>query len=188
MAKKGQWVSRELGTILLWIIIIGTIAIRLLIHWKELYYLGKCNTQRLLGLLNIVFVWIGSKPKRLTFIQCFKSKHAFQRLIFLLNFNLLHYASETFKMWRLGLTLLKFDNFTFTPDSREIKFWRIQTVHNVLFGNFRDSEFWILVHFGLESCSDWLKSKFRISKIAKNDIFEPFEYVNIWFLAKSECR
>ena len=43
---------------------------------------------------------------------------------------------------------------------------------NVIFGSFRDSELWHLVNLGLESCSNSLKSKFRISKIAKNDILD----------------
>ena len=175
MVKKGQWVSRELGTILLWIIIIGTIAIRLLIHWKELYYLGKCNTQRLLGLLNIVFVWIASKPKRPPFIQCFKSKHAFQRSIFLLNSNLLHYAPETFKMWSWGLTLLK---LIILPPLRfcvKSHFAKFKWSKNVIYGSFTDTELWILVNLGLESCSNGLKSKLRTSKIVKGYIFGPFE-------------
>ena len=31
-------------------------------------------------------------------------------------------------------------------------------------------------------------SKFRVSKIAKNDIFGPFEFAKIWFHVKSEWR
>ena len=40
-------------------------------------------------------------------------------------------------------TLLKFNSFTGidTGILREIKFWCIQTVKNVIFGNFRASEF-----------------------------------------------
>ena len=49
-----------------------------------------------------------------------------------------------------------------------------------------DSEIWILVKLGLESCSKLLKSKFRTFKIAKNDIFGPFEFANIWFHIKLE--
>ena len=47
---------------------------------------------------------------------------------------------------------------------------------NVIFGNFGDSELLILVNLGLESCSNLLKSKFRTFKIAKKDIFGPFEF------------
>ena len=47
---------------------------------------------------------------------------------------------------------------------------------NVIFENLRDSKLWILVHLALESCFNLLKSKFRESKIAKNDIFWPFEH------------
>ena len=50
---------------------------------------------------------------------------------------------------------------------------------NVIFGNFRDSELWTLVNLGLESCSNWQKLKFRVSKIAKNDIFGPSEITKI---------
>ena len=63
--------------------------------------------------------------------------------------------------------MLKFDNSTTTLILLEIQFWRIQTVKNVIFGIFRDSELCILVILGLESCSNLLKSKFRTSKIVK---------------------
>ena len=66
-----------------------------------------------------------------------------------------------------------------------IKFWWIQTVQTCHFC-FRDSEIWILVNFGLVSCSNWLKSRFRAFKIAKNDIFGQFEIAKIWFHVKSE--
>ena len=39
-----------------------------------------------------------------------------------------------------ALTLLKFDDFTASPILHKIKFWQIQTVQNVIFGNFRDCE------------------------------------------------
>ena len=61
-------------------------------------------------------------------------------------------------------------------------------VQNVFFDNFRDSELWILVNFGLESCSNLLKIKIQTSKIAKNDIFELFELAKIWFHSKSEWQ
>ena len=61
----------------------------------------------------------------------------------------------------------QYDNLTATPILREIKFWWIQTVQKCHFWQFRDSEHWILVNFGLESCSNLLKSKFRTSKMAK---------------------
>ena len=57
---------------------------------------------------------------------------------------------------------------------------------NVIFGKFRDSELWILVNLGLESCSNLLKSKFRFFKIVKINIFETFEFTKIWFHVKSE--
>ena len=46
-----------------------------------------------------------------------------------------------------------------------------------------DSEIWILGNFGLEICSNLLKSKFRASKIAKNDISGLFEIAKTWFHA-----
>ena len=49
-----------------------------------------------------------------------------------------------------------------------------------------DTELWILVNVGLESCSNLLKSKFRTSKIAKNDIFELFDFTKIGFHVKPE--
>ena len=72
-----------------------------------------------------------------------------------------HYAPETFRMRSLGLTLLKFVDFTPTAILREIKVWWIQTVQKVIFGNFRYSELLILVNFGLESCSNLLKIKIQ---------------------------
>ena len=62
---------------------------------------------------------------------------------------------------------LRLVDFTTTPILGEIKIWRIQTVKIVIFDNFRHSELWSLVNFWLKSCSYWLKSKFRTSKIAK---------------------
>ena len=40
-----------------------------------------------------------------------------------------------------GLTLLKFDDFTTTQILREIKFWWIETVKNVIFCNFDFGQF-----------------------------------------------
>jgi len=48
----------------------------------------------------------------------------------------MHYAPETFKTCSQGLPLLKFVNFTATHILREIKFWRIETVKNDIFGKF----------------------------------------------------
>ena len=46
--------------------------------------------------------------------------------------------------------------------------------------------FEFLVNLGIESCSNLRKSKLRISKIATNDIFWPFEFA--WFHVKSEWQ
>ena len=59
---------------------------------------------------------------------------------------------------------------------------------NVIFGNFRDCELENVVNLGLESCSNLLKSKFRTSKIAKNDNFGSFECTKMWFHVKSKWR
>ena len=49
-----------------------------------------------------------------------------------------------------------------------------------------DLEF--LVNVELESCWNLLKSEFRASKMAKNDIFGPLEFTKIWIHVKSEWR
>ena len=51
-------------------------------------------------------------------------------------------------------------------------FCKFQKSKNVTFGNFRDSELWILVIFGLKSCSNLLKSKFSTFKIAKRKFLD----------------
>ena len=79
-------------------------------------------------------------------------------------------------------------NFTANQILREMKVWRIQTIQKCHFGNFRDSELWILVNLGLESCSNVLKSKFRTSKIVNINIFGPFAFTKIWFHVKSEWQ
>ena len=40
-------------------------------------------------------------------------------------------------------------------------------------------KFELLVNLGLESFSNLLKSNFRTSKIVKNDILGPFDYIKI---------
>ena len=40
-------------------------------------------------------------------------------------------------------------------------FGKFQRSKNVIFGNFRDAELWILVNLGLESCSNLLKIKIQ---------------------------
>ena len=59
---------------------------------------------------------------------------------------------------------------------------------NVNFVNSKDSELWILVNIGHESCSNFLKSKFRTSKMVKNDIFWLFDFAKTWFHVKSEWQ
>ena len=57
---------------------------------------------------------------------------------------------------------------------------------NVVFGNFRGSEFWFLVNLSNFKVPNYPNSKFSISKIAINDIFGLFEFAKMWFHAKSE--
>ena len=140
----------------------------------DLFFL-KCNNLNYNHCsINIARFMILSKQKKRLFIMCFY-----------LNTTLIQ---KTFKMGSYGLILLKFDDFTATPILREIRFWRNQTVQKCYFCNFWDSEIWMLVNFGLESCSNLLKSKFRVSKIANNDILGPFEFAKTWFHAKSEWQ
>ena len=54
----------------------------------------------------------------------------------------------------------------------KLNFGEYKRSKNVIFGKFRASGLWILVNLVLESCSNLLKSKFRTSKIAKNDILD----------------
>ena len=61
----------------------------------------------------------------------------------------------------------------------KFNFGEFKQSKNDIYNSFRDSQLWILVNLGLESCSNWLKIKIEQSKIAKNDIFEPFEYAKI---------
>ena len=86
-------------------------------------------------------------------------------------------------MWSKGLTLSKLDNFNATQILREI-----QRSKNVICCNFRNSELWILANLWLGSCPNLLKTKFRTSIIAKNDIFGPFKLAKIWFHVKSEWQ
>ena len=67
----------------------------------------------------------------------------------------------------------------------KLHFGEFKQSKNVIFGNFRDCELGIVVDLGLESGSNLLKSKFRTSKIAKNDIFGLFEFAKIQFYVKS---
>ena len=59
---------------------------------------------------------------------------------------------------------------------------------NAIFGSFRDSDFEFMVNLDLESCSNWIKSKFRTSEIVKNDFFAPVDLAKIWFHMKSEWQ
>ena len=89
------------------------------------------------------------------------------------------YYKKVFKLSTLALCSRNFQNvklrldfcwklITLLPLQFYVKsnFGKFKRSKNVIFGNFWDSELWILESFGLESCSNWLKSKFRTSKIA----------------------
>ena len=80
-------------------------------------------------------------------------------------------------------------NFIIQPHLRFYVKWNFgafKRSKNVIFGNSRDSDLWILINLWPASCSNLLKSKFRTSKIVRNDIFGPFECTKIWFHVKSE--
>ena len=77
-------------------------------------------------------------------------------------------CSRNFQNVKLRLDFV-YDHFTATQILYEIKFWRIQTVQKCCF--------WQSLR-----CQVYQKSKFRVSKVAKNDIFGPFELAEIWFL------
>ena len=59
---------------------------------------------------------------------------------------------------------------------------------NVIFDNFRGSEFWFLVNLSNFQVPNLPNSKFRVSKIAKNNIFGLFEFAKTWFHVKSEWQ
>ena len=84
--------------------------------------------------------------------------------------------------------LVEFDHFTATPILHEIQFWQIQTVQICHFCNSRGSEFWFLVNLTIFHVPNLPNSKFWVSKIARNDIFGPFEFVKIGFHVKLECQ
>ena len=65
-------------------------------------------------------------------------------------------------------------NLTISPPLRfyvKSNWCKLKGSINVIFGNFRDSELWILSNLGLESHSNLLKIKIQKSKIAKSDRF-----------------
>ena len=82
----------------------------------------------------------------------------------------------------------EFYNFSAIQILRELKFWWIQRVNNVIYGTLE------VLNFDFSNFEQFLKpqiyqnSKFRVSKIAKNDIFRPFEFTKIWFHKKKEWR
>ena len=67
-------------------------------------------------------------------------------------------------------------------------FGKFKRSKNVIFGNCRASELRNLVNLALDCAQIYQKSKFRSSKIVKNNIFEPFEFTKILFHAKSEWQ
>jgi len=67
-------------------------------------------------------------------------------------------------------------------------FGNFQRYKNVIFGNFKGSEFWFfvfLINFQVPNSSKW---KFRVSKFAKNNIFGLFEFTKIGFHVVSEWQ
>ena len=72
------------------------------------------------------------------------------------------------------MSLLIFDHFAATLILRELYGPKMSFL-----AIFETLNFEFLVNWGLESYSKLLKSKFRTTKIAKNDIFGPFEFAKI---------
>ena len=58
-------------------------------------------------------------------------------------------------------------------------FCELKRSKNVIFANFRNSDFLNWVNLGHENCSDLLKSQFRTPKFGKNSIFGQFELAKI---------
>ena len=67
-------------------------------------------------------------------------------------------------------------------------FYEFKQSKKVIFGNFRGSEFWFCKFEQLSSSKFTKNSKFRVSKIARNDIFGPFEFTKIGIHVKSQWR
>ena len=109
--------------------------------------------------------------------------------------------------WNVSALFSKLDHTTLQKLSKcEVKAWLCWNLIILLplrfyvksnFGEFKRSKlsflpiletlnFDFLVNLALGSCSNSLKSKFRTFKIAKNDIFGPFEFAKIVFHVKSE--
>ena len=85
----------------------------------------------------------------------------------------MHYAPETFKMWTLGpqyknlfATQFCVKSILAKFESQKLPFLQFQRLSTLDFGKFVT---WKIAQIDQ-------KSKFRVSKIAKNDIFAPFEF------------
>ena len=103
-------------------------------------------------------------------------------------FYFMHYAPESFKMWGTGLTV---EIWSFYRHS-DFTWNQILAISNALKMSFLAIlEAWILIFSKFEQLSSpkfTKNSKFRVSEIAKNDIFGPFEFTKIWFHVKSEWQ
>ena len=100
------------------------------------------------------------------------------------------YCTVLQKLAKCEVKPLLFWNVIILPPLRfyvKSNFGEFKQSKNDIFGNCRDSELWILVNLGLESCSNLLKSKFGTSKIAKINIFGLFEFPKLGFHVTSEC-
>ena len=69
-------------------------------------------------------------------------------------------------------------------------FGKFKQFKSIIFGNFRGSNFWILILVNLSNFQvpNLPKIQSSVSKIAKNDIFRPFEFTKIGFQVKSEWQ
>ena len=74
-------------------------------------------------------------------------------------------CSRNFQSVKLRLDFVEIWSFYRHSDyTSKSNFGEFKRSKNVIFGNFRDTELWFFVNFGLESCWNWVKSKFRTSK------------------------
>ena len=114
------------------------------------------------------------KMAKMAFLQLQESQNCIEgeEVALSLSLQVLHVfpkaqCSRNFQNVKLRLDFVKFDNFTATQILLEIKFWKIQTVHNVIFGNFRHSELWKLV---------------RLLKYTKNQNSEHLKLAKVSFM------
>ena len=109
-----------------------------------------------------------------------------QKCYFWLFLRLLTLNFVTFGTWKLlKFTGIKIETLYYC---QKLHFGEFKQSNNVNFDNFRGCEFWFESIWASFKSQNYHDSKFRVSKIAENDIFELFEYTKIWFHIKSEWQ